>query len=1340
MPNLAPAAATPLDLAGSNLVLVYAVLAIAVIALVFGLFFRRQVLATDPGTENMQTIGAAVEEGAQAYLNRQFRTLSIFVVLVFGLLFLLPADTFGLKLGRSAFFVVGAVFSALIGYLGMSLAVKANVRVASAARDGNRDLGMRIAFRTGGTVGMATVGLGLLGAAVVVLVYKGDAPKVLEGFGFGAALLAMFMRVGGGIFTKAADVGADLVGKVEAGIPEDDPRNAATIADNVGDNVGDCAGMAADLFESYAVTLVAALILGSVALGTEGLIFPLIIPAIGAVTAIIGVFITRVKPGPERAARDQPGLLHLGGHLRRPVGHRRLPLPADRVTPSTVDAATGAAVAGVDGLRIRAAAAVILGIVLAGDHPLAHRPLHRHRQAPDARRRPHLAHRRRHRDPRRHRRRASSPPSTPRSSSGRRSTERSCSVAARSRWRCSSWRWPVPVCSPPSASSSRWTPSGRSPTTPRASPRCPATSTPRARGSSPTSTPSATPPRRSPRASPSPPRCWRRPPCSARSRTRGARRSRTSLDTNQIIEAPSQFVQDMFNTQIVTPSTLVGLLLGAAVVFLFSGLAINAVTRAAGAIVFEVRRQFREHPGIMDYTEKPEYGRVVDICTRDSLRELATPGLLAALAPVAVGFGLGIGALAGFLAGAIGTGCLMAVFLANSGGSWDNAKKIVEDGHYGGKGSAAHEATVIGDTVGDPFKDTAGPAINPLAQGHEPGVGAHRPGHRDPDRRQRRQPAGPLRHRRRRADHHRRRGGRLPVPRHLVRWRRRRLRRRSRSTATSSRRPEATRTSPVADETESRAVAPGRTRSSPGSDCRPHRHAGPTRHRVGPASSPPAYGVGVPPPESTTADTTAVAATPPGLRGRAGGPETDLGVRPTRWTGSARSSAGRGRRAPPGAAAGRRPRHPRGRREPAAVLARCFALGMPVSTADLDRALPGLTAAGAGALGLVELGCRRRAGDVRPAALRRRGPRLVGRLGPVRDRPRRPAAAGPRPRRRAGLDDRRPVDSAPPRGTGPRPRHRLRGPGPAPRRSRGKVVATDLSAARPRLRPLHDGARRGARSTCGPGSLLDPVAGERFDLVVSNPPFVITPRRAGGRDLRVPRRRPGRRRRGRAPGPHGRRPSRTRRRRPVHRQLGDPRAARPGATSGRRGSTVPASTPGWCSATTRTRPSTPSSGPGTPAPRSGTPGYEDLYAAWLADFAARGVERIGFGVVALQRPIASARPTWTDLVDHRGPVADAMGPSVDAGTAGSHLAGRARRRRPARRRLVVRPGRHRGAARATRRGRPGGHPAPAGRRPGPDASGSTRSAPDWSASATEPSPRGRRSGPSRPCSTSRRRP
>ena len=299
----------------------------------------------------------------------------------------------------------------------MSLAVKANVRVASAARDGGRDAGMRIAFRTGGTVGMATVGLGLLGASVVVLLYKGDAPKVLEGFGFGAALLAMFMRVGGGIFTKAADVGADLVGKVEAGIPEDDPRNAATIADNVGDNVGDCAGMAADLFESYAVTLVAALILGKAAFGEYGLVFPLIVPAIGAVTALLGVFITRPRAGENAPDGDQPRLLHLGRHLRRALrpsppsptcparfarAHRRR---HRRRSSPRLDRRPAAA---------RPSLAVVIGIVLAGDHPVADRPLHRHRQAPDQGRRPHLAHRRGHRRPRPASASASSRPSTPR--------------------------------------------------------------------------------------------------------------------------------------------------------------------------------------------------------------------------------------------------------------------------------------------------------------------------------------------------------------------------------------------------------------------------------------------------------------------------------------------------------------------------------------------------------------------------------------------------------------------------------------------------------------------------------------------------------------------------------------------------------------------------------------------------------------------------------------------------------------------------------------------------------------------------------------------------------------
>src|ERR671913_1755805 len=297
----------PVTLSGVNLTFVAIVGVIAVIALVMAMVFRREVLAANDGTTSMQAIARAVQEGASAYLARQFRTLSVFAVAAFFLLLLLPVhasedfSSLTLRICRSVAFLAGAVFSALIGFLGMWLAVRANVRVAAAARSEGRDPAMRIAFRTGAHVGMATVGLGLLGAAIVVFVFRGDAPTILEGFGFGAAMLAMFMRVGGGIFTKAADVGADLVGKVEQGIPEDDPRNAATIADNVGDNVGDCAGMAADLFESYAVTLVAALILGKAAFGSEGLVFPLVVPAIGVLTAVIGIFLTDPRPGDRNA-------------------------------------------------------------------------------------------------------------------------------------------------------------------------------------------------------------------------------------------------------------------------------------------------------------------------------------------------------------------------------------------------------------------------------------------------------------------------------------------------------------------------------------------------------------------------------------------------------------------------------------------------------------------------------------------------------------------------------------------------------------------------------------------------------------------------------------------------------------------------------------------------------------------------------------------------------------------------------------------------------------------------------------------------------------------------------
>jgi K(+)-stimulated pyrophosphate-energized sodium pump len=354
--------AADLTVTGSDQLIVIGVAVIAVVALVIAFVLRASVLAAGQGTAKMQEISEAVQEGAAAYLGRQFRTLAIFVVIVFVLLFVLPATTMSERIGRSIFFLVGALFSATIGYVGMWLATRANVRVAAAANGEGRERAMQIAFRTGGTVGLATTGLGLLGASVVVLAYAGGAPKVLEGFGFGAALLAMFMRVGGGIFTKAADVGADLVGKVEKGIPEDDPRNAATIADNVGDNVGDCAGMAADLFESYAVTLVASLILGSSAFGIKGLIFPLIVPAIGVLTAIIGVYITKARSG-------EPGLTTItrSFYISAAISAVLCTVAAFTYLPKNF------ADLGVDSVRdqsgnpaLIASVAVIIGIVLAG--------------------------------------------------------------------------------------------------------------------------------------------------------------------------------------------------------------------------------------------------------------------------------------------------------------------------------------------------------------------------------------------------------------------------------------------------------------------------------------------------------------------------------------------------------------------------------------------------------------------------------------------------------------------------------------------------------------------------------------------------------------------------------------------------------------------------------------------------------------------------------------------------------------------------------------------------------------------------------------------------------------
>ncbi|ALE85685.1 Pyrophosphate-energized proton pump [Pseudonocardia sp. Ae406_Ps2] len=694
-----------LELGAGDLTIVGVVAVVALVALVVGGLLLREVLSYGEGTPNMQEIGRAVQEGATAYLNRQFRTLAIFAAIVFVLLFALPAEDLGERIGRSIFFVVGAVFSAIIGYLGMWLATRANIRVAAASREpGGREKATRIAFRTGGVVGMFTVGLGLFGAAIVVLVYAGQAPRVLEGFGFGAALLAMFMRVGGGIFTKAADVGADLVGKVEQGIPEDDPRNAATIADNVGDNVGDCAGMAADLFESYAVTLVAALILGTAAFGLQGLLFPLIVPAIGVITAILGVYLTKARAG-ENTLRAINRSFYLSalfaGVLSIIAAYVYLPSTFGELLNPTDTSVVGLA----GDPRLIASVAVVIGIVLAAvilkltgyytgteDRPV--------------------------KDVGESSLTGAATVILSGISIGFESAVYTALVISAAVYGAFllSGSIVVSLFAVALAGTGLLTTVGVivamdtfGPVSDNAQGIAEMSGDVEGDGVDILTELDAV-------------------GNTTKAITKGIAIATAVLAATALfgsyrdaisqalagVNIAAQDAGTAFAYEVFSPNTLVGVIIGASVVFMFSGLAVNAVTRAAGAVVYEVRRQFREHPGIMDRTERPEYGRVVDICTRDSLRELATPGLLAIFAPIAVGFGLGVGPLAGYLAGAIATGVLMAIFLANSGGAWDNAKKLVEDGNHGGKGSDAHEATIIGDTVGDPFKDTAGPAINPL--------------------------------------------------------------------------------------------------------------------------------------------------------------------------------------------------------------------------------------------------------------------------------------------------------------------------------------------------------------------------------------------------------------------------------------------------------------------------------------------------------------------------------------------------------------------------------------------------------------------------------------------------
>jgi K(+)-stimulated pyrophosphate-energized sodium pump len=703
------------ELGGAEWFWLFFALGTSLLAIVTGFGLMRSVLAADQGTPKMIEIAQAIQEGAMAYLRRQFKTIAIIVVPVAAIVFLTstsvpkPGGADALSFAQSgAFrtlaFIAGCVMSGLTGFIGMSLAVRGNVRTAAAARSGSLRGALRVAFRTGGVAGMFTVGLGLFGATLIIMVFQNTSSAILIGFGFGGSLIALFMRVGGGIFTKAADVGADLVGKVEQGIPEDDPRNPATIADNVGDNVGDCAGMAADLFESYEVTLVASIILGVAAFHSIypddpkkwalGLIFPLIARAVGVLASIVGVFMVRATDhdrsamAPINRGFATAGILTIIGTLAVSllyVGNDKgtLSNPGWRMFAAVViglvlaqvvsrlteyftsternpvqeiaeSARTGPATTVLSGISsglessvwaiVAIAAAIGVGIGLGGGNLQFALYL------------------------------------VALSGMGMLATtgvvvsedtfgpvaDNAAGIAEMSgEFQGEPQR--IMVSLDAVGNTTKAVTKGF------------------AIGSAVIAAVAL---------------------FASFIETIGDEK-KLGLSGAALFRSPATAIN------VADPKTFIGLLIGGSIAFLFSALAIRAVGRTAGTVVQEVRRQFADGK-IMSGEKRPDYGPVIDICTAASLRELATPALLAVLTPVIIGFGINELALGAFLAAVILTGQLMANFLSNSGGAWDNAKKYIEDGHLGGKGSEAHKAAVIGDTVGDPFKDTAGPALNPL--------------------------------------------------------------------------------------------------------------------------------------------------------------------------------------------------------------------------------------------------------------------------------------------------------------------------------------------------------------------------------------------------------------------------------------------------------------------------------------------------------------------------------------------------------------------------------------------------------------------------------------------------
>jgi K(+)-stimulated pyrophosphate-energized sodium pump len=700
---------------GEWAILAFSVIA-ALLAIGVGFILMKDVLAADQGTPKMIEIATAIQEGAWAYLKRQFRTIAVILVPLALVVFVTSTEV--LKpdgetaltaaqsgLFRTLAFVAGCFMSGLTGYIGMTLATRGNVRTAAAAKRNSLPEALRIAFRTGGVAGMFTVGLGLFGATIIIILFQNTSSAILIGFGFGGSLLALFLRVGGGIFTKAADVGADLVGKVEAGIPEDDPRNPATIADNVGDNVGDCAGMAADLFESYEVTLVASIILGVAgftAVGANpalGLVFPLAARAVGVIASIAGVYAVRAKEGETNALKPiNRGFLTAGIITVVGVGALALGYVGNDAT-------------GMSNVGWRCFGAVVVGLVLAqavsrlteyftATH---HAPVQEIAES------------------------ARTGPATvvlSGTASGLESSVYAVIAIAIAigvslglgGGNLQFSLYLVALCGMGMLATTGVIVSEDT--------------------FGPVSDNAAGIAEMSGEFHGEPEKILVSLDAvgnTTKAVTKGfaigsaviaavalfasfietAANEVLSGDAIEAANQTSRGVFDLLPINVADPKVFIGLLIGGSVPFLFSALAIRAVGRTAGVVVQEVRRQFADGK-IMSGEKRPDYGPVIDICTAASLRELATPALLAVLTPVVIGFGIGWPALGAFLAAVILCGQLMANYLSNAGGAWDNSKKYIEDGHEGGKGSDAHKAAVIADTIGDPFKDTAGPALNPL--------------------------------------------------------------------------------------------------------------------------------------------------------------------------------------------------------------------------------------------------------------------------------------------------------------------------------------------------------------------------------------------------------------------------------------------------------------------------------------------------------------------------------------------------------------------------------------------------------------------------------------------------